>query len=129
MGHHVQHQLGLTTKIEQQKRRSSKAEANSLSVRLELHAYYLAGVWTHHMEKMNRAESGRGLLEEGDIEEAIASAASGGDDRIQKQSRGYVVPDSFTHGTSDQRMRWFMKGLKSGRADDMDVYSIPYGEL
>ena len=91
VGHHVQHQLGLTTKIEQQKRRSSKAEANSLSVRLELHADYLAGVWTHHMEKMNRAESGRGLLEEGDIEEAIASAASVGDDRIQKQSRGYVL--------------------------------------
>ncbi len=129
VGHHVQHQLGLTTKIQQQKNRSSKAEANALSVRLELHADYLAGVWTHHAEKMNIAETGRGILEEGDIEEAIASAASVGDDRIQKQSRGYVVPDSFTHGTSDQRMRWFMKGLKSGRADNTDAYTIPYDQL
>ncbi len=129
VGHHVQHQLGLTTKIQQQKNRSSKAEANALSVRLELHADYLAGVWTHHMEKMSLEETGRGMLEEGDIEEAIASAASVGDDRIQKQSRGYVVPDSFTHGTSEQRMRWFMNGLKSGRADNTDVYTIPYDQL
>lgn len=129
VGHHVQHQLGLTTKIEQQKRRSSKSEANALSVRLELHADYLAGVWTHHMEKLNRAETGRGLLEEGDIEEAIASAASVGDDRIQKQTRGYVVPDSFTHGTSEQRMRWFMNGLKSGQIENTDVYSLPYNQL
>jgi len=129
VGHHVQHQLGLTTKIQQQKNRSSKAEANALSVRLELHADYLAGVWTHHMEKMSIAETGRGMLEEGDIEEAIASAASVGDDRIQKQSRGYVIPDSFTHGTSEQRMRWFMNGLKSGRADNTDAYTTPYDQL
>ena len=129
VGHQVQHQLGLTTKIQEQKRRASKADANALSVRLELHADYLAGVWAHHAEKMNIEETGRGILEEGDIEEAIASAASVGDDRIQKQSRGYVVPDSFTHGTSEQRMRWFTNGLKSGRADNTDVYTIPYDQL
>ena len=129
VGHHVQHQLDITTKVEQQKRRSSKADANALSVRLELQADFLAGVWTHHAEKMNRAETGRGILEEGDIEEAMASAASVGDDRIQKQARGYVVPDSFTHGTSEQRMRWFMKGLKSGQISEGDTFSIPYDQL
>jgi len=129
VGHHVQHQLGITTKVEQQKRRTNKTEANQLSVRLELQADFLAGVWTHHAEKMNRTETGIGILEEGDIEEAMNSAASVGDDRIQKQARGYVVPDSFTHGTSEQRMRWFMKGLKSGQVSDGDTFSIPYSQL
>ena len=129
VGHHVQHQLAITTKVEQQKRRSSKTEANQLSVRLELQADFLAGVWAHHAEKMNLQETGRGLLEEGDIEEALNSAASVGDDRIQKQARGYVVPDSFTHGTSDQRKRWFMKGLRSGQVADGDTFSIPYSQL
>ena len=129
VGHHVQHQLAITTKVEQQKRRSSKTEANQLSVRLELQADFLAGVWAHHAEKMNRQETGRGILEEGDIEEALNSAASVGDDRIQKQARGYVVPDSFTHGTSDQRKRWFMKGLRSGQIADGDTFSIPYSQL
>jgi len=129
VGHHVQHQLGITTKVEQQKRQSSKTVANQLSVRLELQADFLAGVWTHHAEKMNRAETGRGILEDGDIEEAMNSAASVGDDRIQKQARGYVVPDSFTHGTSEQRKRWFLNGLKSGQVADGDTFSIPYDQL
>jgi len=129
VGHHVQHLMQITTKVEQQKRRSSKTKANELSVRLELQADFLAGVWTHHAEKMNIQETGRGILEEGDIEEALNSAASVGDDRIQKKARGYVVPDSFTHGTSDQRMRWFMKGLKSGDLNQSDTFSIPYDQL
>ena len=129
VGHHVQHLMEITTKVQQQKRRVSKAEANQLSVRLELQADFLAGVWTHHAEKMSIQETGRGILEEGDIEEALNSAASVGDDRIQKKSRGYVVPDSFTHGTSEQRMRWFMKGLKSGDLNESDTFSIPYSQL
>jgi len=130
VGHHVQHQLGITTEVEQEKRRSSKAEANQLSVRLELQADYLAGVWTHHAEKMNLAETGRGILEEGDLEEALNSAASVGDDRIQKQARGYVVPDSFTHGTSEQRKRWFIKGLKSGNVQEgFEAFKLPYDQL
>ena len=130
VGHHVQHQLRITTEVEQEKRRSSKTVANQLSVRLELQADYFAGVWTHHAEKMNRAETGRGILEEGDIEEALNSAASVGDDRIQKKARGYVVPDSFTHGTSAQRKRWFMKGLKSGDVQaGFDTFKLPYDQL
>lgn len=116
VAHHVQFLLGITQQVEQQKRRSDRATANNLSVRLELQADFLAGVWTHHAQKM------KNILEEGDIEEALNSAASVGDDRIQMQSRGYVVPDAFTHGTSEQRMRWFAKGLQTGDLTQGDTF-------
>ena len=119
VAHHVQHLLNITTQVEQQKRRMSKTDANKMSVRLELQADYLAGVWAHHGQKM------KGFLEEGDLEEAVQAAAAVGDDRIQKKARGYVVPDSFTHGTSEQRVRWFKKGLLSGKISDGDTFSAP----
>lgn len=109
-GHHVQNLLGFTNYVHQQKRRVSEKQYNQLSVRLELMADYLAGVWAHHAHDMNN------ILEEGDLEEAMRAAHAIGDDNIQKKSRGYVVPDSFTHGTSEQRMRWFKKGLETGDA-------------
>jgi len=116
VAHHIQFLLDITTQVEQQKRRMSKTEGNKMSVRLELQADYLAGVWAHHGQKM------KGFLEEGDLEEAVQAAAAVGDDRIQKKSRGYVVPDSFTHGTSEQRVRWFKKGLMSGKLQDGDTF-------
>lgn len=109
-GHHVQNLLGFTNYVHQQKRSISEKQYNQLSVRLELMADYLAGVWAHHAHSMNN------ILEEGDLEEAMRAAHAIGDDNIQKKSRGYVVPDSFTHGTSEQRMRWFQKGLETGNA-------------
>ena len=109
-GHHVQNLLGFTNYVQQQRRRVSEKQSNQLSVRLELMADYLAGVWAHHAHSMNN------ILEEGDIEEAMRAAHAIGDDNIQKKSRGYVVPDSFTHGSSEQRMRWFKKGLETGDA-------------
>lgn len=118
VGHHVQNILGISSEVEMQKRRVSKREANQLSVRLELQADFLAGVWAHHGQKMNN------FLEEGDLEEAMRAAAAVGDDRIQLQSRGYVVPDAFTHGTSEQRMRWFKKGLVSGNLDEGDTFNV-----
>lgn len=108
VGHHVQNLLGITGEIQSRQRRMSKAAANELSVRLELQADFLAGVWVHHNQAMNN------ILEEGDLEEALNAAHAIGDDRLQQQSRGYVVPESFTHGTSEQRMRWFSKGVRSG---------------
>jgi len=116
VAHHIQFLLDITTQVEQQKRRMNKADANQMSVRLELQADYLAGVWAHHGQKM------KGFLEEGDLEEAVQAAAAVGDDRIQQKSRGYVVPDSFTHGTSEQRVRWFKKGLMSGKLQDGDTF-------
>lgn len=116
VAHHIQFLLDITTQVEQQKRRMSKTEGNKMSVRLELQADYLAGVWAHHGQKM------KGFLEEGDLEEAVQAAAAVGDDRIQKKARGYVVPDSFTHGTSEQRVRWFKKGLLSGKLQDGDTF-------
>jgi len=97
--------------------RLSEREANDLLVRLELQADFLAGVWTYHAERMF------GLLEEGDIEEAIDAAAAVGDDRIQQLTQDSVIPDSFTHGTSEQRMRWFLRGWKSGDFDQGDTFS------
>lgn len=110
VGHHIQNQLGYSQQVSQARRRVSKKEANALSVRLELQADYLAGVWAHHAQKVSD------LLSEGDFEEAIQAAAAIGDDAIQKQSQGYVVPDSFTHGTSEQRVKYFYAGYKSGDA-------------
>ncbi len=110
VGHHIQNQLGYSQQVSQARRRVSKKEANALSVRLELQADYLAGVWAHHAQKYSD------LLSEGDFEEAIQAATAIGDDAIQKQSQGYVVPDSFTHGTSAQRVRYFYAGYQSGDA-------------
>jgi len=117
VAHHIQRQLGITDQVHRQRGRISQEEYNDLSVRLELQADFLAGVWTHHAEKM------KGILERGDIEEALQAANAIGDDTIQKRSRGYVVPDSFTHGTSDQRVRWFMKGVETGDVSQGDTFS------
>jgi predicted metalloprotease len=108
VGHHVQNLLGWSDQVHAAQQRVGKVEANKLSVRLELQADYLAGVWAHHA---NRA---RKILESGDVEAALNAAEAIGDDRLQRQSRGVVVPDSFTHGSSKQRVRWFTQGLKSG---------------
>jgi predicted metalloprotease len=109
VGHHVQHMTGISDKVEQAQRRASKAQANALSVRLELQADCFAGVWAFHA---NRARS---ILEAGDIESALNAATAIGDDALQRQSQGHVVPDSFTHGTSAQRVRWFKRGIESGQ--------------
>jgi predicted metalloprotease len=117
VGHHVQDLLGISDKVSAAQRRLDKAEANKLSVRLELQADFLAGVWAHHGEKMKH------FLEKGDIEAALRAAAAIGDDKLQMKAQGYVVPDSFTHGTSEQRLRWFMLGLKTGDLDQGDTFS------
>jgi uncharacterized protein len=107
-GHHIQNLLGTSTKMRQLQQGKSEAEANKLSVALELQADFYAGLWTNYNEKTNA------MLEPGDIEEALSAAQAVGDDAIQKKMQGQVVPDSFTHGTSEQRMHWFQKGLQSG---------------
>ncbi len=117
VGHHVQQQLGIMDKVSAYQNRMSEREYNQLMVRLELQADFLAGVWAHHAQKMNN------ILEEGDIEEALGAASAVGDDRIQKQTTGRVVPDAFTHGTSAQRMRWFTKGLNTGDLNQGDTFS------
>jgi hypothetical protein len=108
IGHHVQRLLGISQKVQALSRRLNQAQSNRLSVMQELQADCLAGVWAHH------AHRARQILEEGDVEEALNAASSIGDDNLQKQARGYVTPDSFTHGSSDQRVRWFNQGLTSG---------------
>ncbi len=124
VGHHVQNLLGLTELVHSKNGRVPKEEYNQLSVRLELQADYLAGVWANH------AERNWSILEEGDIEEAITAAQAIGDDRLQKQAQGYVVPENFTHGTSKQRMRWFYEGLKTGDASQlMQLFDMPYSQL
>jgi predicted metalloprotease len=116
VGHHVQNLLGVSRAVQDEQRRMSKGEANQLSVRLELQADFYAGVWAHHAQKR------WDFLEEGDVEEAIRCTQAIGDDRLQKQAQGYVVPESFTHGSSAQRMKWFKKGLTSGRLKDGDTF-------
>ncbi|HZN35243.1 MAG TPA: neutral zinc metallopeptidase [Pirellulaceae bacterium] len=108
IGHHVQNQLGWSDRVQNAQQRVGKVEANKLSVRLELQADYLAGVWAHH------AQRSRNILERGDIQAALDAATAIGDDKLQMESRGRVVPDSFTHGTSAQRARWFKRGLQTG---------------
>ena len=108
IGHHVQTLLGTSEKVRQMQQDMSEAEANKLSVALELQADFYAGVWTHYNQEM------KDFLEEGDIEEALSAANAVGDDAIQKRAQGYVIPDSFTHGTSEQRMYWFKKGFETG---------------
>ncbi|MGE5356247.1 MAG: neutral zinc metallopeptidase [Deltaproteobacteria bacterium] len=116
VGHHVQYLLGITTEVEKQRQRLSQADGNRLSVAMELQADFLAGVWAHHTQKMAQ------LLEKGDIEEALNAASAVGDDRIQMEARGYVVPDAFTHGTSAQRMAWFKKGFETGDLRYSDTF-------
>ena len=116
VAHHVQNLLGLTRQVSSQRGRVPEKQYNDLSVRLELQADFLAGVWAHHAQKTKK------ILQEGDIEEALTAANAIGDDKIQMESRGYVVPDSFTHGTSDQRMRWFMKGFRTGDLTQGDTF-------
>jgi uncharacterized protein len=115
IGHHVQNQLGLMAQVEQRMANGSDATRNALSVRQELQADCLAGVWGHSAQQ-------RGLIDAKDVESGIAAAASVGDDRLQKQTRGYVVPESFTHGTSAQRVRWFRAGLDSGDLRNCDTF-------
>ena len=117
VAHHVQNLLGITSQMDAQRGRVSQTSYNDLSVRLELQADFLAGVWAHHAHKAT------GFLERGDIEEALRAAAAIGDDNIQKKSRGYVVPESFTHGTSAQRVRWLRKGLETGDINQGDTFS------
>jgi len=118
VGHHVQNELGISQQVEEAQRASgSRAEANAYSVRLELQADCLAGVWAQHA-----GQQGFITIEPGDVEGAIAAATAIGDDRLQKQAQGYVVPDSFTHGTSEQRVRWFTRGLQSGDLRQCDTF-------
>lgn len=117
MGHHVQTLLGTSGKVRQMQANLSEKEGNKLSVALELQADFYAGVWTHHNQKIND------ILEPGDIEEALSAANAVGDDAIQKRTQGHVVPDSFTHGTSEQRMYWFNKGFKSGDVKQGDTFN------
>ncbi|MFL4992722.1 neutral zinc metallopeptidase [Microvirga tunisiensis] len=116
VGHHVENQLGILPRVQERQQQVGRAEANQLSVRVELMADCLAGVWAHHSNQ--RWQS----LEQGDIEEAIRAAEAIGDDRLQKQSQGRVVPDSFTHGSSEQRMRWLTTGLKTGQVQACDTF-------
>jgi predicted metalloprotease len=117
VGHHVQSLLGISGKVHQMRSQLSEEEYNKLSVKLELQADFLAGVWAYHAQNMNN------IIEPGDFEEAINAASAIGDDRLQKQFQGYVVPDAFTHGTSEQRMRWFRKGYETGDPEQGDTFS------
>ena len=116
IGHHVQKLLGISDQVDQARRQLSKKDFNKVSVRLELQADCFAGVWT------NRADRMRGILEPGDIEEALNAASNIGDDRLQKQSKGYVTPDSFTHGSSAQRVRWFTQGYQTGDINSCNTF-------
>jgi predicted metalloprotease len=123
IGHHVQNLLGISDKVHSQQSRIGKSQANELSVRLELQADFLAGVWAHH------AEQNWQILEPGDLKEALNAATAIGDDRLQMESRGVIVPESFTHGTSEQRTRWFIRGLKTGKLDQGDTFAVRYEDL
>jgi predicted metalloprotease len=117
IGHHVQNLLGISDRVHAARGRVGEAEYNQLSVRLELQADFFAGVWAHH------ADRARQILEEGDVEEGLNAASAIGDDRLQKQARGHVTPDSFTHGTSAQRVRWFRRGLQTGDMSQGDTFN------
>jgi hypothetical protein len=116
VGHHVQTLLGISEQVHAARSRASATEGNALQVRMELQADCFSGVWAYHANRQ------RQILEPGDAEEALAAAAGVGDDRLQKQARGYVVPDSFTHGSSEQRMRWFKRGLQTGDPEQCDTF-------
>jgi predicted metalloprotease len=117
VGHHVQNLMGVTDQMEEARRRVSEREYNALSVRLELQADCFAGIWAHHNHKTSN------IIEPGDIDEALNAAAAIGDDALQRKSQGQIVPDSFTHGTSEQRQRWFHKGLETGSVKACDTFN------
>jgi uncharacterized protein len=119
IGHHVQNQLGLLPQVQQAQRGMDTAQANNLQVRVELQADCLAGVWANHAQEKWQ------FIEPGDVESALKTASAIGDDRLQRQTQGYVVPDAFTHGSSAQRTRWFTAGLKSGDVSSCDTFRIP----
>lgn len=124
VAHHVQYLLGFSDQVNQVRARGNEREANRASVRLELQADYLAGVWAHYAHKEY------GILEPGDIETGMNAANQIGDDVLQKQSQGYVIPDRFTHGTSEQRVRWFQKGIASGDLQAcQELFQLPYEQL
>ncbi|MBS0344876.1 MAG: neutral zinc metallopeptidase [Proteobacteria bacterium] len=116
VGHHVQNLLGVSAKVQAARERAGEREANALSVRLELQADCLAGVWAKN------ADTARHILDQGDLEEALRAATAIGDDTLQKQAKGYAVPDSFTHGSSEQRVRWFKRGMASGQVKDCNTF-------
>lgn len=115
VGHHVQNLLGILDKVHAQRSRMSQEQYNALSVKLELQADYLAGVFAHHVKN-------KSLLDEGDVEEAMTAASAVGDDTIQKKTQGHIMPDNFTHGTSEQRMLWFRKGFRTGDLSEGDTF-------
>jgi predicted metalloprotease len=117
VGHHVQNLMGTSEKVQRMRSQMSETEYNRLSVMLELQADFYAGVYAHHADQMHN------ILEEGDIEEALNAASAIGDDRLQKQAQGRIVPDAFTHGTSEQRMRWFRKGYETGDIRQGDTFN------
>lgn len=117
VGHHVQNLLGVSERVAAMRERMSRRDANELSVRLELQADFYAGVWAHHAQRMKQ------ILEAGDIEEALNAASAIGDDRLQRQATGTVTPDSFTHGTSEQRVRWFRRGFETGDMAQGDTFA------
>lgn len=124
VGHHVQNLLGISEKVQEAQQRAGKIEGNRISVRLELQADFLAGVWAHHAQKTKQ------ILEEGDIEEALNAASAVGDNAIQKQVTGHVTPDAFTHGSSEQRTYWFKRGFETGDLSNMDqLFDLPYDKL
>jgi uncharacterized protein len=116
VGHHVQHLLGTLGEVQQQRSHSNERDANRITVKLELQADYYAGVWAYHAQNTLK------VVEQGDIAEALGAAAAVGDDRLQMQTQGTIVPDAFTHGTSEQRMEWFKRGYLSGRLEDGDTF-------
>ena len=120
VGHHVQNLLGIAGKFQGAMQRVSKADANRLSVKMELQADCLAGVWGYHADKSSK------LLETGDLEEALRAASAIGDDRIMRKTSGTIVPDAFTHGTSEQRVRWFKQGFESGDLNQCDTFNAKY---
>ena len=120
VGHHIQYLLGTTAQVDRQR---GSARYNELSVRLELQADFLAGVWAHYADRT------KGILEPGDIQEALNAANAIGDDRLQKQAQGYVVPESFTHGTSAQRMRWFKRGYDTGDLSQGNTFNVDKRDL
>ncbi|MGE5228887.1 MAG: neutral zinc metallopeptidase [Deltaproteobacteria bacterium] len=123
VGHHIQNQLGISDAVHTRQQRVAQKQANELSVRLELQADFLAGVWAHYARRTLN------VLEPGDLQEALRAATAIGDDTLQKQQQGYAVPDSFTHGTSAQRARWFKLGFDSGDLAKGDTFGAPWGEL
>jgi predicted metalloprotease len=116
VGHHVQHLMGISDKVDSARGRTSQSQANALSVRLELQADCFAGVWAYH------ANQARAIIEQGDVEAALNAATAIGDDALQRQTQGHVVPDSFTHGSSAQRVRWFKRGIAGGKVDACNTF-------